>query len=190
LGLTYVSEIFALASGVEAYSDVWPQYFAVSVLVYAAAIQFFRLDARQTRQLRFEPKPEPSEKDEPPADLHRWISKLEKQLDTHQDYLAPDLKLADLADRIGANTSILSKVINAHYGKNFNDHINAKRCGAFMKRLHNGEHEQHTLLSLALDSGFNSKSTFNRAFKKQLGISPGQAVKNLESNHNLTRPKP
>jgi len=192
LALAFVSEIFALASGVEAYSDVWPQYFAISVLVYAAAIQFFRLDARQTRQLRFEPETEtePSDKEDLQEDLDRWILKLEKQLATHQDYLEPDLKLADLADRIGANTSVLSKVINAHYGLNFNDFINAKRCEAFMKRLQNGEHKQHTLLSLALDSGFNSKSTFNRAFKKHFGISPGQAVKELVSNHDLTRPKP
>ena len=190
LALAYTSEIVALASGVEAYSDVWPQYFAISILVYAAAIQFFRLDARQTRQLRFEPKPELSEKDEPPADLDRWVSKLEHQLNTHQDYLEPDLKLADLAGRIGANTSILSKVINAHFGMNFNDLINKRRCEKFMLRLQKGEHKQHTLLSLALDSGFNSKSTFNRAFRKQFGKTPGKVVKELGSNDDLGRLKP
>lgn len=190
IGLAFFSELFAVLSGINSYSDVWPRYFAISILMYAAAIQFYRLDARQTRQLRFEPKPESSEREEPPADLDRWVSKLEKQLATHQDYLEPDLKLADLADRIGVNTSVMSKVINAHYEMNFNDLINARRCDAFMARLQNGEHQQHTLLSLALDSGFNSKSTFNRAFRKQYGYSPGQAVKELASNDDLARPKP
>jgi len=192
IGLAYFSEVVAVVSGIETYSDVWPRYFAISVLVYAAAIQFFRLDARQTRGLKFDPEPkiEVEIKEDQSVDLKRWVSLLDKQLDTHHDYLEPDLKLADIADRIGTNASVLSKVINAHFGLNFNDFINAKRCEAFMTRLHNGEHHQHTLLSLALDSGFNSKSTFNRAFKKQMGISPGQAVKNLGSNDDLTRPKP
>lgn len=192
IGFAFLSEILALASGVEDYSDVWPQYFAVSVLVYASAIQFYRLDTRQTRQLKFNPIPPPKTEstEDQPVDIKRWVAKLENQLNTSHDYLAPDLKLADLADRIGTNTSILSKVINAHYGLNFNDFINSKRCEVFMLRLQNGEHKQHTLLSLALDSGFNSKSTFNRAFKKQMGISPGQAIKDLVSNDDLKRPKP
>ncbi len=177
IGLAYLSEVVAIVSGIESYSDVWPRYFAISILVYAAAIQFFRLDARQTRQLRFEHSVEV--KEELPPDLDRWVGKLEKQLDTYEDFLKPDLKLADLAKKIGVNTSVMSKVINAHYGMNFNDLINARRCNAFMERIQNGEHKQHTLLSLALDSGFNSKSTFNRAFRKHFGYSPGKAVQNL-----------
>jgi len=194
IGLAFLSELTAILNGIDSYSDVWPRYFAISILVYAAAIQFFRLDARQTRELKFDPSPklQSEMKEELPEDLEQWIAKLEEQLEAHHDFLEPDLKLADLSERIGANTSILSKVINAHYGKNFNDFINAKRCERFLHRLENGEHKQHTLLSLALDSGFNSKSTFNRSFKKQMGYSPGQAIKNLDalgSNDDLTRPK-
>ncbi|MEO0731920.1 MAG: AraC family transcriptional regulator, partial [Bacteroidota bacterium] len=74
---------------------------------------------------------------------------------------------------------VLSKVINGVYGMNFNDFINARRCEAFLRKIREGDHRRHTLLSIALDCGFNSKSTFNRAFRKHAGISPGQAVREL-----------
>ena len=66
----------------------------------------------------------------------------------------------------------LSAVINQGFGKNFNDYINDYRVDAFIEKLKNGEQEAQTLLSLAYDAGFNSKATFNRAFKKTTGVSP------------------
>ena len=59
---------------------------------------------------------------------------------------------------------------------NFNDFVNEKRAEAVIEKLKNGEHISNTLLSIALDCGFNSKTTFNRAFKKHTGITPKQFI--------------
>ena len=55
---------------------------------------------------------------------------------------------------------------------NFNDFINYYRVLAVQEKLKGGEHKRQTLLGIAYDAGFNSKATFNRAFKKVTGLSP------------------
>ena len=59
---------------------------------------------------------------------------------------------------------------------NFNDFVNEKRAEAVITKLKKGEHVENTLLGIALDCGFNSKTTFNRAFKKHTGASPKQYI--------------
>lgn len=55
---------------------------------------------------------------------------------------------------------------------NFNDFVNYYRTEEVIKKLQSGKHNIHTLLAIAYDCGFNSKSTFNRSFKKQTGLTP------------------
>ena len=197
--LAFASEFVAFARGVDDYADVWYSYFFVSVMVFASAVLFYSLDLRRTGALRFTNALSVGEEEghtafaktslapTPDPEVTRWTRKLEQRLAEHHDYLEPDLKLADLAARIGTNASVLSRTVNAQYGVNFNDFINGRRCEAFLERVRRGEHEQHTLLSLALDSGFNSKSTFNRAFRKRFGYSPGEAAARLGSNDDVGR---
>ena len=63
-------------------------------------------------------------------------------------------------------------MINIGFDKNFNDFINYHRIQEFIKKIENGEHKKHTLIALAYECGFNSKTTFNRAFKKFHLITP------------------
>lgn len=60
---------------------------------------------------------------------------------------------------------------------NFNDFINQYRVKAVIKKMEAGEHTIQTLLGLALEVGFNSKSTFNRAFKRHTSRSPNDYIK-------------
>ena len=201
--LAFGSELVALAAGVESYADVWNRHFFVSAMVFAAAIQFHGIHPRRTRSLRYEQRVEEVEGGKggaeveeaegmeggegveggalaPRAEWAALAARLDARLAEHRDYLEPDLKLGELAARLGATPAQLSRAINAVHGVNFNDFVNARRCAAFVERVRAGEHARHTLLSLALDSGFNSKSTFNRAFRKLYGYPPGEAAARVE----------
>jgi len=62
---------------------------------------------------------------------------------------------------------------------NFNDFVNHYRIEAVKKKLEAGEQRNMTLIGIALECGFNSKTTFNRAFKKSTSMSPKDYLKKL-----------
>lgn len=84
----------------------------------------------------------------------------------------PDLTLAQLAARLGVNTGYLSRAINEGLGVNFSTFINGLRCEAVADRLKSGT--EASILTLALDAGFSSKASFNRAFRQRFGVTPQQ----------------
>lgn len=96
----------------------------------------------------------------------------------------PDLSLAELAKRLGTNTSYLSQAINDGLGVNFNEMINRMRA-AEAARLIDGDDET-TLVQIALDAGFSSKATFNRVFRSVFGTSPSER-RRLKSQKSAVR---
>lgn len=107
-------------------------------------------------------------------DAKRLRARLEEYFEQERPYLDPQLTLNDLARGIGVNASALSFTINNGFGVNFNDFVNRFRVEEVKRRL--AESCGETLLEIALMSGFNSKATFNRAFKKFTGVSPTDFV--------------
>jgi AraC-like DNA-binding protein len=71
---------------------------------------------------------------------------------------------------LGVNANVLSYVINQGFGMNFNDLINSRRIEDVKRRLVAADGS--TVTEIAFDCGFNSKATFNRAFRKLTGMSP------------------
>ncbi|MEO7311713.1 MAG: AraC family transcriptional regulator [Chitinophagaceae bacterium] len=104
--------------------------------------------------------------------LHDWKQKITALFTTGLVYEDPELSLTDLAKRLETNPSVLSKIINQGFNQNFNDFVNRYRVKAVQEKLLAGEQQTQTLLGIAYDCGFNSKATFNRAFKKEAGTSP------------------
>lgn len=84
----------------------------------------------------------------------------------------PRLTLSDVANELGTTTKTISSVVNSGFNMNFNDFVNHYRIEAVKEKLNKGEQTTSTLLGIALDCGFNSKATFNRAFKKSTSLSP------------------
>ena len=109
-----------------------------------------------------------------PTDVNyaEWKAKIDRLMNEEKIYLEPELTLSDLANRLKTNVSALSGVINGGYGKNFNDFVNEFRVEEFKKQRQNPKNQHLSLLGIALDCGFNSKATFNRAVKKFTGASP------------------
>ncbi|WP_035568052.1 helix-turn-helix domain-containing protein [Hymenobacter sp. IS2118] len=107
-------------------------------------------------------------------ELQPWRAKLLRLMDEEQPWLEPELTLAELALRLRTNTSLLSHVINTGCGQNFNDFVNRYRVAEAERKLQNPRLLHYSLVGIALECGFNSKSTFNRVFKKITGRTPGE----------------
>lgn len=161
------------------YKFNWFAYLALGIVIYYLSISGYFLYPRSMEKLQFEPavvkEKEPATNLSGPSagkDVSVWTEKLLTFMESGKPYLEPELTLGDLAKRLQTNTSVLSKVINDGTGRNFNDFINRYRVEEVARRLQAGEHRQQTLLGIAYDSGFNSKATFNRSFKKLKGMTP------------------
>jgi len=109
-------------------------------------------------------------------DLHL---KLRSLMATEKLFTEPELTLSDLANRLEIHPNYLSQVINEMEGMNFYDYINGLRIEEFKRLVTIPENQRFTLLALAYECGFNSKSAFNRFFKKATDLSPSEYVKNL-----------
>nr|WP_315148953.1 helix-turn-helix domain-containing protein [uncultured Flavobacterium sp.] len=92
-------------------------------------------------------------------------------------YKNSELTLAELSKRLNVHPNVLSQVINSAEQKNFYDYINHQRVEEFKKIILLPENQKFTLLSLAFECGFNSKTAFNRNFKKVTGLSPSEYLK-------------
>lgn len=103
-------------------------------------------------------------------DLERLKAKLHNLMQNDKLYLEPNLTLTDLSKQLGVNSTVLSYAINNGFSKNFNDFVNEFRINEVKEKFKNAD--DSTLLGVAFDCGFNSKATFNRAFKKFTGVSP------------------
>jgi AraC-like DNA-binding protein len=90
----------------------------------------------------------------------------------HKKYFDPLLSLDKLSDELNISTGKLSTLINLYSGKNFSDYINSLRIEDAKKLLTNPDFERYTIVSIGLECGFNSKSTFYTAFKKFTGQTP------------------
>ena len=97
-------------------------------------------------------------------------------------YLETELTLQELADRVGAPAYQISQAINEGLNKNFYDLINAYRVDEAKQLLLNPTNSNFTILSVAFEAGFNSKTTFNTVFKKFTGLTPSdfRAQRKLE----------
>ncbi len=181
------------------YIGSWYYFFSFALVVYYIAINGYNAVHVPLRKLLFEPQlllqyqtqlqlpaPEPlvqdaefellEEAQQPDAYLQQWKEKVTASMQHDELYKDAELTLSQLAKKLSTNSSVLSKVVNQGFGLNFNDFVNEYRVKAVMALLKAGEQKNQTLLGIAYDCGFNSKATFNRAFKKQTGLSPKEWI--------------
>ncbi|MCX7549469.1 helix-turn-helix domain-containing protein [Xanthomarina sp. F2636L] len=109
-------------------------------------------------------------------DLHNYIKSDEKP------YLNPKLSLTIVAKDLNVSNRRLSQVINEKKGINFNDYLNSMRVEVAKQLLVSDAYKKLTIETIALKSGFNSKSPFYAAFKKHTGISPKQFVNSSQKH--------
>lgn len=105
------------------------------------------------------------------------LSKLIKLMESDQAYLDSQLTLYSLSDLSGIPQYRLSKALNNTLKQNFFEFVNSYRVKHVKKMIDEGMGKQMNLLGIAMDSGFNSKASFNRIFKKIEGMTPSQYLK-------------
>lgn len=91
-----------------------------------------------------------------------------------QRYLDPYFSLEKLAEELNMSVSGLSKTINTYSNANFSDFVNSFRVDKVKELLASKEFSEYTIVAIGLECGFNSKSTFYSAFKKNTGVTPVQ----------------
>ncbi len=114
-------------------------------------------------------------------DANLFHQSLIELMKTAKPYLEPKLSLGALADELNISVNHLSQVINQYEEKNFFDFVNTYRVEEFKQRALDPANNNYSILAIALDSGFNSKSSFNNVFKKLVGVTPSQYMKEKKS---------
>ena len=161
----------------------WWYYLIFALISYYLSIQglmsSLRLSAHELKALTSKPVG----KTDTASDLQnmdRLLDEVHLLLHESKLYRDPRLSLHQLAKAVDSNTSVLSRVINEKAKMNFNDFVNAYRVDAVKQSLLKGEMTYKTLTGIAMDQGFNSKSTFIRSFKKKEGITPSEYFRSIE----------
>ncbi len=111
----------------------------------------------------------------PPPEPRDWrplAQTWEQAVRANRWYEDPELSVASLARMLGTNTTYVSRAINEGLGVNFSTFIARLRSESVAEAIRGGS--QADLLSLALDAGFGSKASFNRAFHAAFGQSPSR----------------
>ena len=104
--------------------------------------------------------------------------RIDRYMLDEKPYLDPELTLADLSSQLNLSKYELTELLNDHLGKNFFSFVNEYRLKAVVRRLENPDYDHLTIIGIAYDCGFNSKSTFNSLFKQFAGVTPSEFKKN------------
>jgi AraC-like DNA-binding protein len=100
------------------------------------------------------------------------VKMVEEYMDTEKPYLESELTLFTLAEKMNIHPNHLSQIVNHHFKQNFFDFINEYRVSDVKKAIAISSHTNLTFLGIAMEFGFSSKASFNRAFKKSTGMTP------------------
>ncbi|MDF1549019.1 MAG: helix-turn-helix domain-containing protein [Bacteroidales bacterium] len=110
-----------------------------------------------------------------------YYSSLIQLIDSEKLFLDSRLSIKTIADKLGMSVNHLSQVINQQSGKNFFKFINEYRVEEAKKLLLDQSNQKYTILAIAYDCGFNSKSSFNTIFKQYTGKTPSDFIENSKN---------
>jgi AraC-like DNA-binding protein len=115
------------------------------------------------------------------GEINRYKTILRESMQIQKSYLNENLSLSQLAKITGLNSNLISYILNQHLNKNFFDFVNEYRVEEVKHRLTDPAFQHLNVLGIALETGFNSKASFNRIFKKVTSLSPTE----YKSKNNL-----
>ncbi|MGC6431902.1 MAG: helix-turn-helix domain-containing protein [Jejuia sp.] len=110
------------------------------------------------------------------------FNKIENVIKTNKLFLNPHLSIPKIAKEVNLSTGYISQLINKHSKLNFNDYVNTLRVEEAKKFLADNNFKNYTIHAIALETGFNSKSSFYTAFKKHTQITPTEYKKSVQNS--------
>jgi putative ABC transport system permease protein len=145
----------------------YPLYLLLALtMIWIGAAAFLRHEIELATELSPALKPSTS------SELKQKGTWLKKVMEDKRLYQDPELSLSSMAEKLKIHTHELSRIINIVLNKNFSDFVNDFRVRDLVRKMQDPAYDHITLLGIAYESGFNSKSTFNRIFKQVTGKSP------------------
>lgn len=147
----------------------WMGYFVILQFPLFQAVPYSELVSHVETPKQLSPKT---------AEYHKKLMQL---MDEKSLYTDPELSLPYLAKKLQISSGYLSQIINEKENKSFFEFVNHYRVEAVKAKLTNSEFDQYSIMGIALESGFNSKSTFNSLFKKFTGQTPTAYKKSFQA---------
>ncbi|GHN02026.1 hypothetical protein WSM22_35150 [Cytophagales bacterium WSM2-2] len=159
----------------------YPLWIGMSVVVYWIGYSAFsRAEIFQAPVfIEREPVGEKSKLSDKTDEYHQQLIHF---MSTKKPYLNPELSLESMAKEIDLSAGYLSQILNKKEEISFYDFVNKYRVEEAKRILVNPKFSHYSILAIGLESGFNSKSTFNSAFKKYSGTTP-TGFKNQNKSH-------
>src|SRR3712207_3470842 len=109
-----------------------------------------------------------------PERAERYLKRLVELMESERPYVDGDLSLQKLAGRLSIPAQHLSQTLNGRLNRSFTDFVNAYRVEDAKRRLKDPSLKHYSVLAIAEEVGFNSKSSFNAVFKKHTGMTPSE----------------
>jgi len=159
-------------------------YIPITVLIYWFGLMGF-VQAQLARVTQPRTAPAQLSADE----VDKAIARLRKAMKEDQLYMNPELSLDLLINHTHLDQKTVSYVLNQHLGKSFNAFVNEYRIEVVKQRLIDPANRHLTITGVALDCGFNSQATFQRAFKQVTGLSPSGYLAQQTAPPNQSTPQ-
>lgn len=177
-GDTVIAAMMAIATyaigyrGLQQVATAPPLVVTPEVAVPVDTPAFEAFSAAATPSVADDPRVVPDRALLTPGMMNAIEQRLRTAMDRDEAWRNADLTLAELADRVGTTTHKLSAVLNSRVEQNFYDFVNGYRVREVQRLLLQPETTSRTLLTMAMNAGFASKSTFNAVFRRQVGMTP------------------
>lgn len=155
------------------YDTIW-----VAIPVFIYVVGYFSLKQPELFRIKELPAEDKVQKDRlQQQEALALQQRLDSLMLNEKIFLKNNLTLAEVAEHLQTSPNNLSWLLNQVYKTTFYDFINQHRVQEFVRKVENKEHLKHTILALSMDVGFNSKSTFNKAFKQNMKDTPSNFIK-------------
>ena len=175
-----------VSSGIsgKVFFNQWNDYRNTVLLLYAGVLYWIGIQGyRQTQTLKLKRHKENALPIPDKASI-TVIQKLDAVMKDQKLFQNPELSITDLSKAVGISERTISGAINKN-GKNFYQFINEYRVNEVQEKLKNPQNHNLKIISMAYDSGFNSKASFNRIFKSYTGLTPKEYQSQSASQKTL-----